>query len=359
MSPSPGAWRDHHRGWVPTRRSRYGTSLSADGSRGSPSARSASTVSWISSVPPPHRAPGLARPNVCRPPPLGEASGRCEHARPRPTDEVGPGHALLADPGRSGALPGTRRHAGQAAAGRRDATHGPAVDHDLADVAGQFLAQRRVAGHAVFLREGGHRLRRDGTRPNGTAAGAGSAAGIVRLSPPPPRRRCRRPAPTGPGRGRARHRWRWSSAREQRGLGDAPARAGLAEHAPRPHAGPVRNTSDRMSCRRHLLERPGLDAGLVHVDEEVREPWCLGRPGSVLASSMPKSAVSAPEFQTFCPSITHSSPSGTARVPTLARSEPEPGSLNSWHQAASPSAIGRTNRATCSACRAQGSARRA
>jgi hypothetical protein len=58
---------------------------------------------------------------------------------------------------------------------------------------------------------------------------------------------------------------------------------------------------------------------------------------------MPKSAVSAPEFHTFWPDTTHSPPSLTARTPTLARSDPEPGSLNSWHQAASPSAIGRTS----------------
>ena len=111
---------------------------------------------------------------------------------------------------------------------------------------------------------------------------------------------------------------------------------------------PVRNTSQNelppFICLSGLASTPGW---CMSMRKYVR-PWCLGRPGSVLASSMPKSAVSAPEFHTFWPSITHSSPSGTARVPTLARSEPEPGSLNSWHQAASPSAIGRTNLATCS-----------
>ena len=73
-------------------------------------------------------------------------------------------------------------------------------------------------------------------------------------------------------------------------------------------------------------------------------PLCLGRSTSVRARSIPNWAVSAAEFQTFWPETIHSSPSRTARVATLARSEPEPGSLNSWHQAASPVAIGPTKR---------------
>ena len=72
-------------------------------------------------------------------------------------------------------------------------------------------------------------------------------------------------------------------------------------------------------------------------------PACLGTSMSVRASSMPKSAESAAEFHTFWPVTTHSSPSRTARVPMLARSDPEPGSLKSWHQAASPVAMGRTS----------------
>ena len=72
-------------------------------------------------------------------------------------------------------------------------------------------------------------------------------------------------------------------------------------------------------------------------------PRCFGTSGSVRASSIPKSAESAPEFHTFCPVTTHSSPSRSARVPTLARSDPDPGSLKSWHHAASPSAMPRTS----------------
>src|SRR5436190_7153637 len=51
---------------------------------------------------------------------------------------------------------------------------------------------------------------------------------------------------------------------------------------------------------------------------------------------MPSSLWCAPELQTFCPSTTHSSPSRTARVRSPARSDPAPGSLNSWHHTSSP-----------------------
>ena len=61
-------------------------------------------------------------------------------------------------------------------------------------------------------------------------------------------------------------------------------------------------------------------------------PLCFGASGSVRASNMPRSATCAPEVHTFWPVMIHSSPSRTARVCTLARSEPAPGSLKSWHQ---------------------------
>ena len=56
----------------------------------------------------------------------------------------------------------------------------------------------------------------------------------------------------------------------------------------------------------------------------------------------------APELHTFCPFTTHSSPSRSARVARLARSEPAPGSLNSWHQTSSPRSMGGRYRARCS-----------
>ena len=61
---------------------------------------------------------------------------------------------------------------------------------------------------------------------------------------------------------------------------------------------------------------------------------------STRASSIPLSAVMAPEVQTFWPLMTHSSPSRTARVCALARSEPDPGSLKNWHQDSAPDASG-------------------
>ena len=65
-------------------------------------------------------------------------------------------------------------------------------------------------------------------------------------------------------------------------------------------------------------------------------PRCLGRSGWVRARRIPHSARSADEVQTFWPETTHSSPSSTARVDTLARSEPASGSLKSWHHTSSP-----------------------
>ena len=48
-------------------------------------------------------------------------------------------------------------------------------------------------------------------------------------------------------------------------------------------------------------------------------------------------------FHTFWPLTTHSSPSRTARVESDARSEPAPGSLNSWHHTSSPVNSGRSS----------------
>ena len=49
----------------------------------------------------------------------------------------------------------------------------------------------------------------------------------------------------------------------------------------------------------------------------------------------PQRATCAMLVHTFCPLITHSSPSRTARVARAATSEPAPGSLNIWHQISS------------------------
>ena len=55
-------------------------------------------------------------------------------------------------------------------------------------------------------------------------------------------------------------------------------------------------------------------------------PLCLGASGSVRARTKIQLALWAMDVQIFWPSITHSSPSRTARVPRLARSDPAPGS---------------------------------
>ena len=53
------------------------------------------------------------------------------------------------------------------------------------------------------------------------------------------------------------------------------------------------------------------------------------------------SAWSADVFHTFWPLTTHSSPSRTAVAWRPARSEPAPGSLNSWHHVSSPVSVRR------------------
>ena len=65
-------------------------------------------------------------------------------------------------------------------------------------------------------------------------------------------------------------------------------------------------------------------------------PRCLGTSQSVRASSRPRSAWWALVLHSFWPLTTHSSPSRSARVVSPARSEPLPGSLNSWHHVSSP-----------------------
>ena len=77
-------------------------------------------------------------------------------------------------------------------------------------------------------------------------------------------------------------------------------------------------------------------------------PLCLGRSGAERTISIPRSASLASEVQTFCPLTIHSSPSSSARVLRPARSEPAPGSLNSWHQDRWPVTMSRTSVPTCS-----------
>ena len=65
-------------------------------------------------------------------------------------------------------------------------------------------------------------------------------------------------------------------------------------------------------------------------------PACLGTSKSVRARSIPQSDSIACELHTFCPEMIQRSPSRVALVVRPARSEPLPGSLNSWHHASEP-----------------------
>ena len=70
-------------------------------------------------------------------------------------------------------------------------------------------------------------------------------------------------------------------------------------------------------------------------------PLCLGASGSVRARQTPHCAQSARDVHTFCP-VSFQPPSArTAFMRSEARSDPAPGSLNSWHQNTSPRSVGR------------------
>ena len=81
-------------------------------------------------------------------------------------------------------------------------------------------------------------------------------------------------------------------------------------------------------------------------------PSCRGAAGSVRAMQIAQAACWASEVQIFCP-VSRQPPSArSARVVSPARSEPAPGSLNSWHHRKSPRSVGGRNRSCCSGCRA-------
>ena len=83
---------------------------------------------------------------------------------------------------------------------------------------------------------------------------------------------------------------------------------------------------------RQLLQRLHVDAGLAHGAEQERQPLVLRRVRVGAAhDEAPVGVMRARVVHTFWPLITHSSPSRTARVLMLARSEPAPGSLKPWH----------------------------
>ena len=92
----------------------------------------------------------------------------------------------------------------------------------------------------------------------------------------------------------------------------------------------------------------GSTPGVAKSTKKKVIPLCLGALASVRASRIPQSDRWAEEFHTFCPFTTNSSPSRSARVARLARSDPAPGSLNSWHHTTSPRSMGFRWRAFCS-----------
>lgn len=73
-------------------------------------------------------------------------------------------------------------------------------------------------------------------------------------------------------------------------------------------------------------------------------PLCFGASLSVRARQIAQSASTAIEFQTFWPTSRQRPSSRTAEVVNEARSEPAPGSLNSWHHVSSPRSVGSANR---------------
>ena len=77
-------------------------------------------------------------------------------------------------------------------------------------------------------------------------------------------------------------------------------------------------------------------------------PSCFGASGLVRASRMPQSAYCAADVHTFWPLSIQPPSTRVARVDSDARSEPAPGSLNSWHQLMSPRNVGGIHRSCCS-----------
>ena len=76
---------------------------------------------------------------------------------------------------------------------------------------------------------------------------------------------------------------------------------------------------------------------------------CGGASGSVTAMTIPNAAPSADDENHLCPSITHSSPSATARVRSCVGSAPDTsGSVIEKKERAVPSTSGRRKRSFCS-----------
>ena len=97
-----------------------------------------------------------------------------------------------------------------------------------------------------------------------------------------------------------------------------------------------KNTS--LNSARPVISRSGrmVTPGWSSLNANHEMPACLGTSKSVRARSMPQSDSIAWELHTFWPEMIQRSPSRVGLVVRPARSEPLPGSLNSWHHASEP-----------------------
>ena len=134
----------------------------------------------------------------------------------------------------------------------------------------------------------------------------------------------------------------------QRGPGDPPAAVDLADHAVVRHEHVVQEHLVEQRIAGDLAQRPHLDARARTCPPGSSViPSCLGAAGSVRAMQIAQAACLASEVQIFWP-VSRQPPSArSARVVSPARSEPAPGSLNSWHHRKSPRSVGGRNRCCC------------
>lgn len=103
-----------------------------------------------------------------------------------------------------------------------------------------------------------------------------------------------------------------------------------------------RKTSLNSDCPLDCLSGRTSMPGVAMSTMKYVMPLCLGTSWSVRARQMPKWASWALEFQTFWPLSFQPPSTFSARVASDARSEPAPGSLNSWHQTMSPRSVAGT-----------------
>ena len=135
----------------------------------------------------------------------------------------------------------------------------------------------------------------------------------------------------------------------ERRVGDRPAVVQLADELVVGHEHLVEEHLVELGVARDLHERPHLDAGRLHVDDEVGDALVLRRVGVGAGEADP------PPRRTARTTSTPSGPRAasrrrraSARVCSDARSEPASGSLNSWHQISPAVRIDGSHRCFCS-----------